>query len=286
MSYLHCSDVLDIYVEPYIHSGFRLPNQPYSYYYRSLFSLHNETLSIWIHLVGTFIIVLQTFDHILSTSSPFVISYIIYNCIGACVMLLCSAQAHLFHSRNLNDHLRSFYIDYLGINFYGFISGIVHYRFSRVDSSYELFNEPFYYLFLSCLSLYSLSIACFSSGTIFVSKLPERFHPGTFDLIGQSHHTFHGFIFLMGFFQSGATYRDMLQMKNQITTRHLLKDITYACVTLTLEILIVYTCLKLSFTRLEKHYEKDLKKLNKHFNKNNENAINDKDEQNSIKKIE
>ncbi|CAF1299484.1 unnamed protein product [Didymodactylos carnosus] len=107
-------DVLDIYVEPYIQSGFRLPNQPYSYYYRSLFSLHNETLSVWIHLVGAFIITVQTFNHILSTSSPFVISYAIYNGIGACMMLLCSAQAHLFHSRNLNDHLRLFYFDYLG----------------------------------------------------------------------------------------------------------------------------------------------------------------------------
>ncbi|CAF1369997.1 unnamed protein product, partial [Didymodactylos carnosus] len=224
------------------------------------------------------------------------------------------------------------------INFYGFISGIVHYRFSRVDIVNELFNESIYYSLLSCLSLYSLSIACFckfyyrrpypfihkilqcsgvllvyvyqiwpivlqiivcyncrsslkwhlaeilafiASGTLFVLKFPERFHPGTFDLIGQSHHTFHWFIFLMGFFQSEATYRDMLQLKNQINIQDLQKDIIYACAILTLELLIVYASLKLGFTRLEKHYKKHLEKLNQYSNKS---IIDDEDE--FIEKIE
>jgi hypothetical protein len=132
---LRATDVLDIYVEPFIHSGFRLPNQPYSYYYRSLFSLHNETFSVWIHLIGTFILIGQVFQHIsylLINSYPTILCiYIIYNCFGACVMLLCSTQAHLFHSRTLADHLRSFYLDYFGINFYGFTSGIILYKFSH-----------------------------------------------------------------------------------------------------------------------------------------------------------
>jgi hypothetical protein len=59
----------------------------------------------------------------------------IYNCSGACMMLLCSAQAHLFHSRTLADHLRSFYLDYFGINFYGFTSGIILYKFSHGKSN-------------------------------------------------------------------------------------------------------------------------------------------------------
>jgi predicted membrane channel-forming protein YqfA (hemolysin III family) len=128
---LRSVDVFDIYVEPYIHSGFRLPNQPYSYYFRSLFFLHNETFSIWIHLLGTLILVIQLFEHISHLSSIVFRIYIIYNCIGACIMLLCSVQAHLFHSRTLADHLRSFYLDYFGINFYGFTSGIILYKFSH-----------------------------------------------------------------------------------------------------------------------------------------------------------
>jgi len=129
---LRSVDVPDIYVEPFIYSGFRLPNQPYSYYYRSLFSLHNETFSIWIHLLGTFILIRQMIFQLSNEPYSSIIGiYIIYNCIGACIMLLCSAQAHLLHSRTLADHIRSFYLDYFGINFYGFISGIVLRRFSH-----------------------------------------------------------------------------------------------------------------------------------------------------------
>ena len=132
---LRSVDVLDIYVEPYIQSGFRPPNQPYSYYYRSLFSLHNETLSVWIHLLGTFVLLGQVYRQIQQLSSDGhsleISLYLLYNCCGACAMLLFSAQAHLFHSRTLADHLRSFYLDYLGINFYGFTSGIILQKFSH-----------------------------------------------------------------------------------------------------------------------------------------------------------
>ncbi|UJR34188.1 hypothetical protein I4U23_021594 [Adineta vaga] len=160
---LRADDVLDIYVEPYIHSGFRLPNQPYSYYYRSLFSLHNETFSVWIHLLGTLILLGQIFQQlsqlIIHTNSMILCIYILYNCFGACTMLLCSAQAHLLHSRTLADHLRSFYLDYFGINFYGFTSGLILYKFSYKDN--QTSNETWYYIQLSIITLYSLSIACF-----------------------------------------------------------------------------------------------------------------------------
>ena len=134
---LRSVDVFDIYVEPFIHTGFRLPNQPYSYYCRSLFSLHNETFSVWIHLLGTIILLIQVSQHIsqLSINSYSIIYsiYILYNGLGASIMLLCSAQAHLFHSRTLADHLRSFYLDYFGINFYGFTSGIILHKFSHKE---------------------------------------------------------------------------------------------------------------------------------------------------------
>lgn len=127
-------DVLDIFVEPFIKSGFRLPNQPYSYYCRSLFFLHNETFSVWIHLAGTLILFAQVYRHLAELTSDLSSTlslYLIYNCFGASTMLLCSAQAHLLHSRTLSDHLRSFFLDYFGINFYGFTSGIVLRKFSH-----------------------------------------------------------------------------------------------------------------------------------------------------------
>jgi hypothetical protein len=56
-------------------------------------------------------------------------------------MLLCSAQAHLLHSRTLADHLRSFYLDYFGINFYGFTSGIILRRFSHTQKFSSIDNQ-------------------------------------------------------------------------------------------------------------------------------------------------
>ena len=130
---LRSGEVFDIYVEPFIHSGFRLPDQPYSYYYRSLFSLHNETCSVWIHLLGAVVLIGHVVSQLSTVESPSTILtvYLIYNCSGACLMLLCSAQAHLLHSRTVADHLRSFYLDYFGINFYGFTSGMILRKFSH-----------------------------------------------------------------------------------------------------------------------------------------------------------
>ncbi|CAF0843190.1 unnamed protein product [Adineta ricciae] len=165
---LRAVDVFDIYVEPFIHSGFRLPNQPYSYYYRSLFSLHNETLSVWIHLLGTFILIGQVFHQIFhfpsGEDSMILSAYVFYNYFGACLMLLCSAQAHLLHSRTLADHIRSFYLDYFGINFYGFTSGIILYKFSFQQHFHiedRSTDETRYYMILALFTLYSLSMACF-----------------------------------------------------------------------------------------------------------------------------
>ncbi|CAF1640339.1 unnamed protein product [Didymodactylos carnosus] len=76
----------------------------------------------------------------------------------------------------------------------------------------------------------------------------------------------------------------MLQLKDQIKLQHLQKDIIYACVILTLELLIIYVSLRLGFIRLEKHYEKHLEKLHQNFNRNDGNITSDDYE--SIKKIE
>ena len=42
-------------------SGYRLLNQPWLYYIRSLFQLHNETFNIWTHLIGAVIVLYLTY---------------------------------------------------------------------------------------------------------------------------------------------------------------------------------------------------------------------------------
>jgi predicted membrane channel-forming protein YqfA (hemolysin III family) len=42
----------DLFCEPYIHTGFRPINRPYTYYMKSLFFKHNETINAWSHYIG------------------------------------------------------------------------------------------------------------------------------------------------------------------------------------------------------------------------------------------
>jgi hypothetical protein len=46
------TEIPDLFCEPYIHTGFRPLNQPYTYYVKSLFSKHNETINSWSHYIG------------------------------------------------------------------------------------------------------------------------------------------------------------------------------------------------------------------------------------------
>ena len=50
------------YMYPYIKTGYRRRYQDYRYYLKSLFWMHNETINIWTHLLGsiTFFILLFT----------------------------------------------------------------------------------------------------------------------------------------------------------------------------------------------------------------------------------
>jgi hypothetical protein len=51
----HCvthADTPELFCEPYIHKGFRPINMPYSYYVKSLFTKHNESINAWSHYIG------------------------------------------------------------------------------------------------------------------------------------------------------------------------------------------------------------------------------------------
>ena len=52
------------------------------------------------------------------------------------------------------------------------------------------------------------------SAIFYVSHIPERFWPGKFDIIGQSHHLFHLSTFACSFIQFNALYLDLNQLKS------------------------------------------------------------------------
>ena len=47
--------------EPGILHGYRSSNQPWSYYFKSLFWIHNETINVWSHLVAPYIILVLVY---------------------------------------------------------------------------------------------------------------------------------------------------------------------------------------------------------------------------------
>ena len=51
-SCLTSDETPSLFCEPYIHTGFRRINEPYSYYLKSLFYKHNETVNVWSHYLG------------------------------------------------------------------------------------------------------------------------------------------------------------------------------------------------------------------------------------------
>lgn len=62
----HClthHDTPELFCEPYIHNGFRPINQPYTYYMKSLFTKHNETINAWSHYIGAMYTIYLAFTY-------------------------------------------------------------------------------------------------------------------------------------------------------------------------------------------------------------------------------
>jgi predicted membrane channel-forming protein YqfA (hemolysin III family) len=141
------NDVPALFVEPFIVHGYRPIDQPWSFYWKSLFHKHNETINVWSHVIGIVYIVhlfvsyhqrLKFVDN--AHSWPFAVSLC-----TAMGMFACSAFAHLLHSKSSSVHMICFTIDYVGISLHGFGSGFVHIYYSapqwyynRIESSYVL----------------------------------------------------------------------------------------------------------------------------------------------------
>lgn len=123
---LTVEEVPDVIKEPYIYSGYRLLNKPRSYYVKSIFTLHNESVNVWTHGLGFFMVLfsLASYPGQLDMERdkhawPLLV-------LGICCLsnLALSAIAHLFHSRSRWDHFAFFLLDYMGVTLYAFGSGV------------------------------------------------------------------------------------------------------------------------------------------------------------------
>ncbi|RUS69453.1 hypothetical protein EGW08_022787, partial [Elysia chlorotica] len=143
---LNVEEVPEMFKEPYIYSGYRQVDKPWSYYFRSMFMLHNESMNVWTHCLGFFSVLysfvvylgdlnMQTDDH-----ASCVIIF------GVCCLanLALSATAHLFHSKSPWHHFAFLFLDYMGVSFVIFGSGVI----SMFVCSSKAFHDQFSSWFL------------------------------------------------------------------------------------------------------------------------------------------
>ncbi|CAM4965580.1 unnamed protein product [Rotaria socialis] len=148
--HLTFKDVPPILIEPFILRGYRSTHQPWSYYWKSLFHKHNETINVWSHLIGIVYMIhllyyynqrLQFFEN--AHSWPFVVSLC-----TAIIMFMSSAFAHLLHSKSEKIHKTCFAIDYVGVSLHGFGSGFLHIYYSAPQWYYDKIEYQYIFILL------------------------------------------------------------------------------------------------------------------------------------------
>ena len=124
---LTASQVPSYLRDPGIIFGYRKTDQPWSYYIKSIFQLHNETLNIWTHVVAVLIFTVVLYNgtgqynfYSEKQSWPVLVFGL------CCLFSTCSSVlAHLFHSKNIDIHYNLFLLDYVGVSLYGYANGTI-----------------------------------------------------------------------------------------------------------------------------------------------------------------
>ena len=112
---------------PYILSGYRQTHQPWRYYFASIFHIHNETLNVWTHLIGSVIIIyhIYTYFRIYEAAGSDLRWTVLYYGICGLSALMFSSIAHLLHSKSRHTNYVVFLFDYLGCSFWVYGTGIM-----------------------------------------------------------------------------------------------------------------------------------------------------------------
>ena len=158
-----------IFREPYVKTGYRQCNQPWIYYFLSIFQVNNECLNVWTHLIGLLAIVFKSW--IISYSLDLFNDPYIWPLSAEIIAMLClycfSITAHCLCSKSEVAHQIFFMLDYAGIGLYGLGSCLAHYWYCVHEDIVGSFLHRFAALggiafsTLVCLCCSVSKIACF-----------------------------------------------------------------------------------------------------------------------------
>ena len=129
-STLNEDEVLGIFKEPYIRSGYRQAGKPLYFYLASLFHLHNDTLNIWTHLLPSVYYVYKI--HEIGQEVDFyndVTSWgVLVLSLSGLLYTALSTLAHTFQAKSEMHHLVLYQLDFIGIGLYIYGAGVsAHY---------------------------------------------------------------------------------------------------------------------------------------------------------------
>ncbi|KAL8582216.1 hypothetical protein ACOMHN_004135 [Nucella lapillus] len=161
---VNAEDVELITREPYIRTGYRLPNQPWRYYCASVCWMHNESVNVWTHLIGCILLVVHAIvlgmrlDNFRDARAGLMVAFVV-----TCVFSnLFSSLAHLLHAKSAKHYYLLYFLDYAGICIYNFGNGI--------NSLYSC-STPEEYFAVKLFFLPVLAVVCYIS---FVAILLAR----------------------------------------------------------------------------------------------------------------
>ena len=153
-SNLKRDEVPTLFWEPGIITGYRAVNQPWSYYFKSLFRLHNETGNVWTHLFApvVYLVLVYRFGYDLDYQNDSNTWGILILGVTSVFSGFGSAAAHLLHSRSELVHYVMFSIDYMCVALYGYGFGIMLYYSSGNEIFYTTLGSVFPILHIICAS--------------------------------------------------------------------------------------------------------------------------------------
>ena len=148
-------------VSQHIETGYRQPYQPWSYYFRSLFRLHNETFNIWTHLIPAIYMLYDV--RAASQSVDFYGDHYSWPALGAIVtsymVYIFSSLAHLLSSRSAFWCRLWFGLDHSSIGLHSMACLIGH-MFSADSALYEQLKHYYYWIAITMAFFCAFSILC------------------------------------------------------------------------------------------------------------------------------
>ena len=154
----HVQEVPILFREPHVVSGYREPYHPFSYYLKSFFQIHNESLNVWTHaaaFIGILIFSIRLCLTMDVFNDPYAQLFMMF-CAGNCCYLFMSMVAHLLQSHSELTHYTSWFIDYVGVSMVGCSNGLAHFHFVALPAFYNFYGG----IYMPLNTIFSLT-TCF-----------------------------------------------------------------------------------------------------------------------------